>query len=75
MWVNYLLDACSPVVDHIVGRCEITFLKSVLSSAMTCKQVMLDTTFAINHCLIVVFELSIGEVHLTSLVGIIIDGG
>ena len=74
MRVNYLLDACPPIVDHVVGRCEITSLKSVLSSAVTREEVMLNTALAINHCLVVVFKLGLREDHFASLVRIVVHG-
>ena len=72
MRVNYLLDSCSPIVDHVIGGGEITLLKSVLSSAMTRENVMGHATLAINHGLVVVFELGFSKNHLTVLRGVVV---
>ena len=75
MWVNYRFDFSSPVVDHVVGGGEVALLERVLGGAVPGEEMMLNTTFAVNHGSVVVVELSLRRDHLSGLRCVVIHSG
>ena len=72
VWINDSLDVFFVSEDHVIRGCEITLLKGVLGSAVTCEQMVGQSAFVALQSGFSISILLLLEDHLASLGNILV---